>query len=313
MYMINDRQQALGGSDIGAILGLSKYRSPVDVWLEKTGQLTTSRNTLPLRFGSYAEEFVAREYEQATGYRVAKYEPTLVHPSYAYCTGHVDRLVSTDQSPVINDQGAITTSRLLECKTAHPFTLSEWGSIGSDEIPMSYLVQCQWYLLLTGCQYADLAVLIGNTDLRVYTVTHDPQLADLLIERAVHFWEHHVLKKIPPSPQHEQDLRKLFPQSQAISKEAPSELATAITQLHSIHAHISEEELRCQAIKEAIMTYLEDADTLTYQGKVIATWKSPKPSTRLDSAKLSKEHPELAQAYQLPIQNSRRLTIKEIR
>ena len=33
-----ERSKYLGGSDLGAILGLSKYRTAVDVWLEKTGK-----------------------------------------------------------------------------------------------------------------------------------------------------------------------------------------------------------------------------------------------------------------------------------
>ena len=53
----------MGGlPDIGAILGFSKYRTALDVWLEKTGRITNAVNNLPIRFGSFAESFVASEY-----------------------------------------------------------------------------------------------------------------------------------------------------------------------------------------------------------------------------------------------------------
>ena len=59
------------------------------------------------------------------------------------------------------------------------------------------------------------------------------------------------------------------------------------------------------------MGQMGEAELLTYQGQVLATWKSPKQSYRMDSKRLEIEHPELVPQYQVPIQNSRRLVIKE--
>jgi hypothetical protein len=60
------------------------------------------------------------------------------------------------------------------------------------------------------------------------------------------------------------------------------------------------------------MNQMGEAETLTYQGKVIATWRAPKPSFRLDSKRLELEHPQIANNYKIPVQNSRRLVIKEL-
>ena len=60
------------------------------------------------------------------------------------------------------------------------------------------------------------------------------------------------------------------------------------------------------------MGHMGEAELLTHQGQVLATWKSPKQSYRLDSKRLEVEHPELIPQYQVPIQNSRRLVIKEL-
>ena len=62
-----NRTKYLGGSDIGAILGFSKYRTALDVWLEKTDRVVNVVDNLPVRFGSFAEEFVASEYANQTG------------------------------------------------------------------------------------------------------------------------------------------------------------------------------------------------------------------------------------------------------
>ena len=58
----NLRAKSLGGSDIGAILGFNRYRSAVDVWMEKTDRAVHDADSLPIRFGTFAEEFVANDY-----------------------------------------------------------------------------------------------------------------------------------------------------------------------------------------------------------------------------------------------------------
>ncbi len=161
------RAKSLGGSDIGALLGLSKYRSAVDVWLEKTGKETSVRDSLPLRFGQFAEEFVASEYALATGFSLATHDSAVFHAQYEYMHGHIDRFVLDSDVPLIGEDGRITASRILECKTANPFAQSDWGDPGSDQVPLSYLVQCVWYMMLTGIDKTDLAVLFGNADFRI--------------------------------------------------------------------------------------------------------------------------------------------------
>ncbi len=87
------------------------------------------------------------------------------------------------------------------------------------------------------------------------------------------------------------------------------ELAKRVALLNS---EISTREEAISSIKQAIMSQMGAAETLTYQGKVLATWKAPKPSFRLDSKRLELEHPEISGNYKIPVLNSRRLVIKEL-
>ena len=98
------RAKSLGGSDIGAILGLSKYRSAVDVWMEKTEKEIAFKDSLPLRFGQFAEEFVASEYALATGLSLASHDFAVVHPDYQYMHGHIDRFVLDGDTPLIGEE-----------------------------------------------------------------------------------------------------------------------------------------------------------------------------------------------------------------
>jgi len=63
-------------------------------------------------------------------------------------------------------------------------------------------------------------------------------------------------------------------------------------------------------MKQRVMGVMQDAEILNFDGKVLATWKAPKPSVRLDAKRLTEEHPEWVLPYQVPVQSNRRLLIK---
>ena len=302
-----DRTKYIGGSDIGAILGLSKYQSALDVWMEKTGKEIKSLDSLPLRFGSFAEEFVASEYARHTGSELIHDESIYLHSEYSFMSAHIDRFVHGDGI-------AQPPTKILECKTANPFAQSDWGDVGSDQVPMSYLCQCAWYQAITGIDEADLAVLFGNSDFRIYQIQRDKELEELLLDKATTFWDEYVLKDIPPPPQSEADYQALFKRGNAEqSIEANLETVKQIARLHLLNAEISTKEDEISVIKQHVMGQLENAELLTYQNQILATWKAPKPSFRLDTKRLEQDHPALCTNYKSPVQNSRRLLIKELK
>jgi len=307
-----DRAKYLGGSDLGAILGLSPYKTPLDVWLEKTGKHSEQKDSLPLRFGSFTESFVASEYARATANALTEYPLAICHPQHPYLQGHIDRFVTANsKAALFNDDGSCTASHILECKTANPFTQSQWGDAGSDEVPMSYLAQCHWYLSLTQLERCDLAVLFGNSDFRIYQIYRDKDLEATLIDTAIQFWQKHVIADVPPTGQTVGDYQKLFGKEvPGKTKEASDEIRALIKTIKDINAVMDTKEQELEAIKKLIMEQMQEAQELIYEGKVLATWKRPKASFRFDSKRFEAEHPDLFSLYQVPIQNSRRLVIK---
>ncbi|NBV72337.1 MAG: hypothetical protein EBR60_09925 [Burkholderiaceae bacterium] len=300
-----DRSKYIGGSDIGALLGLSRFRSPLEVWMEKTGKEVKRFDSLPLRFGSFAEEFVASEYSRATGFELIHDESIYIHPEHDFMSAHVDRFVLENGDP--------SPARILECKTANPFSSGEWGEIGSDEVPLSYLCQSIWYMAITNINKVDLAVLFGNSDFRIYEITRDLELESTILEKANLFWSECVAKDIPPPAQSEADCQALFSKGDpAKTIEAKTETWALAQRLQLLHNEIDIREEEISTIKQSIMSQMGEAETLTYEGKVLATWKAPKPSFRLDSKRLELDHPEIATNYKTAVQNSRRLVIKHV-
>ena len=310
----HNRATFLGGSDIGAILGVSKYRSAMDVWLEKTGKKVDTKDSFALRFGSFAESFIADEYALLTGEHVVEHPQGLIHPRYSFCVGHIDRFVlEKKELPLFHSDGGLNAKKLLECKTANHYSQSDWGEPGTDAIPLPYLCQCLWYLGITNLPEIDVAVLLGGSDLRIYTITRDVELESLIFEKAAFFWTEHVQKDIPPKPQSIADCQALFQRS-CLGKtlEASSEVLDLIRQLKALESQTQVEEEQINVIKQALMEQMADAEVLTYLGKPVITWKAPKASYRIDTKRLSLDHPELVKAYQSPVMNNRRFVVKDL-
>ena len=287
-----DRLTGLGGSDLGAILGLNPYRTPHDVWLEKTRRHTPEVDGIHLRHGQWNEQFIADEYTRATGLRTQRYNAMLRHPE-APLIGHVDRLVIPEGAKIASYKAEIRTDRGLECKTASAFAAgrdSEWGPAGTDQVPQSYLLQIAGYQALTGCERWDLAALIGNSDLRIYHFTRDRELESYILEEASRWWRDYVVADVPPPPSSELEARQRWPgHSPGRALEADESLYTDLTLLARLKAEIRDYEKQEQALKDRILPALEDAEVATWAGKEIITYRANKASDKTDWKALADE------------------------
>jgi predicted phage-related endonuclease len=168
-------------------------------------------------------------------------------------------------------------------------------------------------MAITQIEKTDLAVLFGNSDFRIYEIARDLELEALVLQKAQLFWKEHVVKDIPPPTKSEADCQMLFSKGDsAKGVQATGETLDLTNRLHLLNSEIEAFEQEISSIKQTIMTQMGEAETLTYQGKTLATWKAPKPSFRLDSKRLEADDPLLYERYKTPIQNSRRLVIKHI-
>jgi len=288
----SDRLTGLGGSDLGAIFGLSPYRTPHDVWLEKTRRTTPVVDGIHLRHGQWNEQFIADEYTRATGQRTQRYNALLRHPE-APLIGHVDRLVIPEGAKTASYKSEIRTDLGLECKTASAFAAgrdSEWGPAGTDQVPQGYLLQIAGYQALTGCERWDLAALIGNADLRIYHFTRDLELESYLIEEASRWWRDYVVSDTPPPPSSELEARQRWPgHTPGKVLDADPTLYTDLTTLARLKAEIRAKEKEEQALKDRILPALADAEVVAWAGKEIMTYRANKASDKTDWKALADE------------------------
>jgi putative phage-type endonuclease len=178
-----ERHTGIGGSDAAPALALSPYKTPLALFLEKRERPEPSASTLAaFRWGHLLEPVIRQEYATMTGRVVRLPEGTLRHPKHSFMLAHVD--------------GVTDDQRIFEAKTAR--TADGWGRSGSDEVPHHYLIQVQHYLAVTGLEVADIAVLIGGNDFRVYEVPADLDLQEMIVDGEREFWKLVETNTAPP-------------------------------------------------------------------------------------------------------------------
>ena len=294
------RQQGIGGSDVAALVGLSKWDTPYSVYRSKVEPISDedAEEKEYQYWGTVLEDVVAKEYAKRSGNKVQRVNVQMAHPDHPFMTANIDRaVVNPDIAGNVRwKEGRLTTDKVLECKTSNAFAAGDWGDTGTDDVPDYYLIQCQWYLGITQAETVDLAVLIGGSDFRTYTIGRNDDLIEDLQEVAADFWEL-VEKREPPAPETVEDALHRWPRHIAEkTKIVGPETFKAATDLNQVKEQLKSLEKQEDALKLEIMKAAGDAEYLTHGGERIASWKTQE-SKRLDSKSFKADHPDLFDLY----------------
>lgn len=196
---VQDRRNGVGGSDVAAIFGLSQYKTPLQLYMEKIGSTLVDSDNDFMYWGRMHERTILQHYKNITGNKVKRPTRPVINKKYPWLRANVDGLVIS--KPIV-----------LEIKTAYYKRAREdWGEPGSDQIPITYVLQVHHYMIATKRKSADIAVLINGCDYRQYIVEFDKFTADQVIDKTHDFWHNHVLKRIPPEPLSRNDIMSLYP------------------------------------------------------------------------------------------------------
>lgn len=290
------RRQGIGGSDAAAVLGLSKWKTPLQVYLDKRGEAAEIPDNEAMLWGRALEPVIRQQYAERTGRAVLMPDGILRHPAHGFMLANLD--------------GMTEDRRVVEIKTAR--TAQNWGEAGSDEVPQDYLLQVQHYMAVTGFEVADVAVLIGGSDFRIYEVPADRELQEMLIDAEAAFWRA-VEQGIPPEPVSYADMQARFGRASRegmIEAESDPDVLVAVAKLRAIRETMKTMEADEEAQKAIIMKALGEKDTLTIAGQPAVTWKAAKPSQRFDSNAFKAAHPALYAEFLKTGEPARRFLLK---
>jgi len=316
-----ERRSGIGGSDIAAILGLSPWKTAVDVWMDKTGQSTDDAigDAEAVRWGALLEYVVANEYSWRTKTQLQRVNRILRHPTHEWAIGNIDRAIVAPGSRVrvADDGGSLYGAwGLLEVKTASAYKAGEWGRAGDDDaVPVHYQAQVMWYLGITRLPWADVAALIGGQRMVIRRIKRDDETIAAMLERAHDFWHRHVLKRVPPEPAKAKDVERLFPADNGQAIEADEELLAAYSAARAARNDMAYAEARYEEAVERIKLALGERSALTCNGRTLVTWKASKPARRTDwraVAEAMHAPADVIAAHTTETPGSRRFLLKEI-
>ncbi|CUK44929.1 YqaJ viral recombinase family protein [Listeria monocytogenes] len=293
------RRQGIGGSDAGIIMGLNKYKTAFELWLDKTGQVLPDESAGEAAYwGNQMEEVVAKEFEKRTGKKVRRSNMMYQHPEHDFMLANVDRFIVGEDA-------------LLECKTASAYLAKEWES---DEVPATYLVQIQHYLAVTGKSKAYVAVLIGGNKFIWKEIDRDEELINQIIAFELDFWETNVKGQLAPaldgSSAAEKYLKDRFAKSEDKQIILPKTFNEYLTERANLERDIKLLETRKKEIDNNIKGHMESAEKALSDNYEVS-WKSM-TSKRVDTKKLKEKFSDIYLTV-LMESHSRKFTVKEIK
>lgn len=291
------RQKGIGGSDAGAICGLNPYKSPVEVWAEKTAdQPKEIPDNEAMRLGRDLEDYVAKRFEETTGKKVRRKNQIVVSDEFPHMIANVDRVV-------------VGENALLECKTASPYSKDKWAD---GKCPESYEVQCHHYMSVTGADKVYLACLILGQAFEIVEINRDEEVIQNLRSIESDFWNAYVKpKKMPPPDGSESAgdmIREMYPDTNGGAVVDLSDMVPRIARYDELIDLIDRLKAEAEQIKQEIQLEMKDAET-AWIGERKVTWKTPKQSYSIDEKRLKEEVPDIYELYKKLRKVSRRFAI----
>ncbi|MBB5335629.1 YqaJ viral recombinase family protein [Pectinatus brassicae] len=282
---LNWRKKGIGGSDASVVCGVNRYKSPVELWMDKTNQIPYQEAGEAAYWGNQLESLVRTEFTKRTGIEVNLTKKLLQSEAHPFMLANLD-------GECIHP---IHGKCVFEAKTASAYKVSEWD----DAIPDEYMLQVQHYMAVTGYMGTYIAVLIGGNTFRWKFIERDEALISMLIQLESDFWKH--VQDIIPLPLDGSKaaakfLGERFPNSISASKtKLPDTAIKFIQQYENACTNVNKYSEQKQEAENQLKNMLGDNEIGTVDDRVVA-WKSISQE-RLDGKTLKTEHPRLYKKY----------------
>ena len=293
------RRTGIGGSDAGAIMGVSPYKGAFTVWADKQGKLPPLEDNEAMRQGRDLEDYVARRFAEASGLRVRHEYSMLRSVDHPCMLADIDRRIIGERAG-------------LECKTSRDITMARYRN---GEYPMEYYCQCLHYLAVTGWDCWYLAVLVYGTDLLIYKICRDEVMDDIeaLIKAEEAFWQNHMVLDQPPAPDALDStaaaLGSVYPHEDGTTVCADQDADQALTDLAALKAQRRSIDRQIIERENQIKAAMGEAEVLAGTS-VSATWRSSERTT-ISKTKLLKAYPNINMDAITDRNIQRRFAIKE--
>lgn len=276
-----ERRSYIGASDAAIILGISPYKSPYELYLEKTGELPlTEEESDILTLGNMLEPVIIAFYEMKTGNKVEVNIPTQASSEHPFIRVNLDGRLVKDKKI------------LIEAKSSAVY--SQWGK-EDDAIPLWYIAQCQQGMYVTDAEIVEVPVLIGKT-FKVYKIERDEELIKMIVAKEVEFWNRVQTRNPPPISSVDDWKIKYDCMISEGEVEASEEILALMAQLRQSSEQIKLYEAQKKDVSFQIMNFMDNNKTLVYNGEKLGSIITSQ-YLDWDTKALENEQPELIEVY----------------
>jgi len=289
-----DRSKFIGGSDAAAILGVSPWATPVELWMQKTGK-AAPEPVDPVRERIFArgkklepvilDMVMDKLRERGHDVQLIATNERYTDPEHSFMSCEIDFEMMLDGEHINGD-----------CKSVIGFARKKWGEEDTEDVPIEYAAQFMHGLMITGRRRCLVAALIGLDDVAIYWVNRDDETIAAMREKEVAFWNDHVQGDTPPDTFTFDDVKALFPGDNGLSIDATPELAIKVKELAGVKAQIQDLEEAEEVLKHDIADFINPFAILKFDGKEIASWKA-QSAARFDVKAFQEAEPELAAKF----------------
>jgi predicted phage-related endonuclease len=302
-----DRTKFLGGSDAAAVMGLSPWATPFELWQQKTGRVRRAEPDAAARRrydrGHKLEPFIrdmAIDKLESLGLHVellacnARYRD----PDHDFLSCEIDFELRLTGSTLIGDDLVQFDGEHVnaDAKSVTGFARKKWGEVDTEDVPIEYAAQFMFGLMLTGRRYCLVAALRSFDDVDIFWTVRDDETIAAMRPKLVRFWTDHVLGDTPPDPMVFDDIKALFPLDNGEAVEADERIAGMVDRLRGVKSQLRSLEDIEESLTFEIGLFISPNARLTYQGVEIATWKA-QSQRRIDEKALKAERPEIAEEF----------------
>lgn len=317
-----DRTKYLGGSDAASIHGLSKWRTPLQTYLLKTGQevevideakakvFKRGKRLEPIVIDMLAEEYGVEVTKRSTDKEPNRY----TDPEHGFLRAEVDfefrvtqQLLDVLPSGFI-DPALLDTIQNGEIKTVHPLMAHLWGDEFTEEVPIDYAAQSMHGLMVTNRRVCLYAALVGADNLIIYKIDRDEETIAGMREKMVNFWFRNVLSRVPPDPVNMDDIKALYARINGKPVDLDEDTLDKVKKVGLLRTQIKMAEDELEEVQFQVANFvrkawevnpavqIEDDAELRFAGRPVATWKKQR-GTFLDQKQLKADQPDTTAKY----------------
>ncbi len=280
------RREKIGGSEAASACGVDPFRSRIMLWAEKTGRVERPE-TEAMKWGKLLEPVVFQELERQGFDVMPAPVDEFVLSGDKRMVGHVDGFVD------LNGERGV-----LEIKTGSVFASHDWQSDAGAPLP--YLVQVHHYMMLTGCQVALVACLVGGQRLELREVELDEtvQFDVLALEQA---FLDFVRTDTPPPPDGSRSaadaIRALHPTSNGKTVRLDRATWEACKELKARKEQLDVVKRQAAELQQRIELAMGDAEIAVSPFDTTAAKWTSREVTRIDTTALKAARPEIASEF----------------